>query len=81
MLVALFTALFSRLVGRRWGSLTVIVVIILYAILVAGSATVVWTAIMVCLSLLVVQPGRKQDGLIILEALQGYTLLRTDRNG
>ena len=81
MLVALFTALFSRLVGHRWGSLTVIVVIILYAILVGGSATVVRAAIMGCLSLLAVQLGRKQDGLNALEALQGYTLPRTDRKG
>jgi len=71
------------LLGCWHGALVAALVIAFYTLLVGASPSVVRAAILGILALFARQVGRRQ-GLPspeILEAVQGYTLLRTDRNG
>ncbi len=63
VLAGLFSGIFTRLFGRRWGVFTAVIGIILYTVLVGGSAAVVRAAIMGCLGVLGGMFGRRQNGL------------------
>ena len=63
ILAGLFMLLFERLLGRWKGALAALVGMILYAVLVGPSASVIRAAVMSGLSLFAVQLGRRQSGL------------------
>jgi competence protein ComEC len=63
IIAGVFVFIFSRLFGRRWGSVAAIVGIILYTILVGASASVVRAAIMGSFSIVALQLGRRQAAL------------------
>ena len=63
VLAGLFTTLFSRLLGVRWGALVAGLGIAFYTLLVGANPAVVRAAIMGCLGLLASQVGRRQTGL------------------
>jgi len=63
ILAGLFSGVFTRLLGRRWGALTAVVGIIGYSLLVGGEAAVVRAAIMGGLGVLGGMFGRRQNGL------------------
>jgi competence protein ComEC len=63
VLAGLFSGIFTRILGRRWGVFTAVIGIVLYTILVGGSAAVVRAAIMGCLGVLGGMFGRRQNGL------------------
>jgi competence protein ComEC len=62
ILANLFSILFTRLLGRRWGALAAFIAIGLYSLLVGAGASVVRAAIMGSLGLLAAQIGRRQAG-------------------
>lgn len=63
VLAGLFSSIFTRIFGKRWGVFTAVIGIILYTVLVGGSAAVVRAAIMGCLGVLGGMFGRRQNGL------------------
>ena len=63
ILAGLFSTLFTRLLGRRWGAVAAAVGITFYTVLVGANPSVVRAAIMGCLGLLATQVGRRQMGL------------------
>lgn len=68
IIAGLLAAIFGRMIGHgrrgaRWGALSALIGIILYAIMVGGDAAVVRAAIMGGLTLLALQLGRRQDGI------------------
>jgi competence protein ComEC len=63
ILAGLFTSVFTRFFGRRWGALTAIAGITLYALFVGGEAAVVRAAIMGGLGVMGGMFGRRQTGL------------------
>jgi competence protein ComEC len=66
IIAGLFVALFSRLLGRRKGSIIAILGILLYTLLVGATASVVRAAIMGGLAIFARQLGRRQNGLVTL---------------
>lgn len=63
ILAGIFTSIFTRLFGRRWGALAAIAGIALYALFVGGEAAVVRAAIMGALGVMGGMFGRRQNGL------------------
>ncbi len=63
IIAALFTFLFSRLLGERKGAMVSVIAIIFYTLLVGANAAVVRAAILGMLTLLGHQVGRRQVGL------------------
>jgi competence protein ComEC len=59
IVAAIFVALFSRVLGKKWGSLLAILGIILYTFLTGASASVVRAAIMGSMSVIAAQFGRR----------------------
>ena len=62
ILAGLFFLVFARLLGRWWGSLAAVIGVILYSLMVGGSASVVRAAIMGSLGIFGRQIGRSQAG-------------------
>jgi competence protein ComEC len=76
ILAGLFTGVFTRLIGRRWGSLAAILGIAVYTVFVGGEAAVVRAAIMGGLGVMGGIFGRRQTGLNSLGlAVFGMVLL------
>ncbi|MEA3325979.1 MAG: ComEC/Rec2 family competence protein [Chloroflexota bacterium] len=63
ILAGLFSGVFTRLLGRRWGALTAVVGIVGYTLLIGGEPAVVRAAIMGGLGVLGGMFGRRQNGL------------------
>jgi len=63
ILAGLFSGVFTRLLGRKWGTLAAIVAISTYTIFVGGDAAVVRAAIMGALGVMGGMFGRRQNGL------------------
>lgn len=63
ILAGLFSSLFTRVLGRKWGALTAIAAILVYAAFVGGDAAVTRAAIMGALGVLGGMFGRRQNGL------------------
>ena len=63
ILAGLFSAAFTRLLGRRWGALVAVAAISAYAVFVGGDAGVVRAAIMGAMGVLGGMFGRRQNGL------------------
>ena len=63
ILAGLFSGVFTRLLGRKWGALTAVIGITGFTILVGGEAAVVRAAIMGSLGVLGGMFGRRQNGL------------------
>ncbi|NLN69640.1 MAG: ComEC family competence protein, partial [Chloroflexi bacterium] len=63
ILAGLFSAVFTRLLGRKWGALAAVSAISIYAIFVGGDAAVVRAAIMGALGVMGGMFGRRQNGL------------------
>jgi len=63
ILAGLFSGVFTRLLGRKWGALTSIFAIAGFTILVGGEAAVVRAAIMGSLGVLGGMFGKRQNGL------------------
>lgn len=63
ILAGLFSATFTRLLGRRWGALAAVSAISAYAVFVGGDAGVVRAAIMGAMGVLGGMFGRRQNGL------------------
>jgi competence protein ComEC len=63
ILAGLFSGVFTRLLGRKWGALTAIAAISAYTIFVGGDAAVTRAAIMGALGVLGGMFGRRQNGL------------------
>ena len=68
ILAALFVAVFSRLLGRRRGTVAAVAGIVIYTLLVGAGPSVVRAAIMGSLALFALQVGRRQNGLNTLAA-------------
>ncbi len=79
ILAGLFSGIFTRLFGRRWGTLTAVVGISFYTILVGGSAAVVRAAIMGAVGVMGGMFGRRQNGLNSL-GLAGLGMMLLDPN-
>jgi competence protein ComEC len=79
ILAGLFSGIFTRLFGRRWGALTAVIGISFYSILVGGSAAVVRAAIMGALGVMGGMFGRRQNGLNSL-GLAGLGMMLLDPN-
>ena len=71
ILSALFVQVFSRLLGRRWGSAAALAAIAGYTLLVGAGASVVRAAIMGSLALVGSQLGRRQIGTNLLAITAG----------
>ena len=79
ILAGLFTSLFTRLLGRKWGALTAITAISIYTILVGADAAVVRAAFMGALGVFGGMFGRQQNGLNSLGlASLGMVLITPD---
>ena len=63
ILAGLFSSIFTRLLGRKWGAITAILGITGFTVLVGGDAAVVRSAIMGSLGVLGGMFGRRQNGL------------------
>ena len=63
IIAAVFVALFSRWMGRRWGAALAMVAILFYTLLVGASPAVVRAALMGGLALFARQVGRRNMGL------------------
>lgn len=63
ILAGLFSSLFTRLLGRKWGALTAIAAILIYSAFVGGDAAVTRAAIMGALGVFGGMFGRRQNGL------------------
>jgi competence protein ComEC len=63
ILAGLFSGIFTRLLGRKWGAITAVVGITGYTILVGAEAAVVRAAIMGILGVLGGMFGRRQNGI------------------
>jgi competence protein ComEC len=68
IIASLFVSLFSGLLGRRRGAIAAVIGIIIYAVLVGATPSVVRAAIMGGLAILARQLGRRQNGLNTLAA-------------
>ncbi len=66
ILVAVFLALSSRVLGPKWGAISTILVIGFYVVLVGGSASVVRAGIMGTLSIIALRFGRRNQALTTL---------------
>jgi competence protein ComEC len=76
IVAGLFSGIFTRIIGRKWGALLAILSIMFYTILVGGGAAVVRAAIMGGLGVLGGMFGRRQNGLNSLGlASLGITLV------
>lgn len=63
ILAGLFSSLFARLLGRKWGAVTAIGAVLVYAAFVGGDAAVTRAAIMGALGVFGGMFGRRQNGL------------------
>lgn len=63
ILAGLFSGVFTQLLGRKWGALTAIAAISVYAVFVGGDAAVTRAAIMGALGVMGGMFGRRQNGL------------------
>ena len=63
ILAGLFSGVFTRLLGRKWGAIIAVVAIVGFTILVGGEAAVVRAAIMGALGVLGGMFGKRQNGL------------------
>jgi len=63
ILAGLFTGVFTRLLGRKWGALVAIAAISAYTIFVGGDAAVTRAAIMGAMGVMGGMFGRRQNGL------------------
>lgn len=77
IIAAIFVAIFSRLLGNRWGAVTAIIGITLYTLLVGADPSVVRAAFMGILSILARQLGRRNFALNAL-ALSAVIMAATD---
>lgn len=76
IVAGLFSGIFTRIIGRKWGALLAVLSIMFYTILVGGGAAVVRAAIMGGLGVLGGMFGRRQNGLNSLGlASLGITLV------
>jgi competence protein ComEC len=63
ILVGMLAALFSRLLGKRWGALAALTGMIIYTLMVGPEASVIRASVMAGLALAAAQIGRRQIGL------------------
>jgi competence protein ComEC len=77
IIAALFTRLFTRFLGRRWGAIISALGIISYTLMVGANPAVVRAAILGMLTLLAIQVGRRQVGLNSLLFVAALMALRT----
>lgn len=75
IIAGIFVTLFSRFLGKRWGSLLAIVAIAFYTILVGASPSVVRAAIMGTLSIMAGLSGRRNLALNMLAITAGIMLV------
>lgn len=79
ILAGLFSGVFTRLLGRKWGALAAVIAIAVYAVLVGGDAAVTRAAIMGALAVLGGMFGRRQNGLNSLGlAVLGMAVVNPD---
>lgn len=72
IIAGIFVTLFSRFLGKRWGSVLAILAIAFYTILVGASPSVVRAAIMGTLSLMAGLSGRRNLALNMLAITAGF---------
>ena len=75
IIAGIFVTLFSRFLGKRWGSLLAVVAIAFYTILVGASPSVVRAAIMGTLSIIAGLSGRRNLALNMLAITAGIMLV------
>ncbi len=79
ILAGLFSGVFTRLFGRKWGALIAVFAISVYTVFVGGDAAVIRAAIMGTLAVMGGMFGRQQNGLNSLGlAVLGMALLNPD---
>ena len=77
IIAGLFTYLFTRFLGRRWGAIVSALGIIFYTLMVGANPAVVRAAILGMLTLLALQVGRRQVGLNSLVFIAALMVLVT----